>query len=377
VKSVVITVSNDLVTDQRVQRSISVLLDEGFQVNFVGRKLPASQDFDPKYEYHRFKLWFHKGFLFYAQLNIWLFFYLLFRKPYDLYWANDLDTLWPNYLVARLRRKPLIYDSHEYFCGVPEIQGRPLVKAVWQGLEKRIFPKLKWVLTVNNSIADLYEKDYGIRPRVLRNVGNSLLPENWKSRLELGLPENAFLMVNQGAGINVDRGMEEVLEALVGLDSNIYLMIIGKGDVLPFLKERAQKADLKGRVHFMDPMPYVDMLRYTVVADLGLSLDKDSNINYRFSLPNKVFDYIKCGIPILASKVVEVQNLVEGEGIGLCSDVEPKALQEKIREIQALGKAHFKEALADAAKKHSWEKEQQVIRELLVEIGLNQSVQAE
>jgi len=368
VKQAVISVSNDLVTDQRVQRTIAVLMDKGYRVNFVGRELPNSSDFNPDYHYHRFKLIFHKGFLFYAQLNIWLFFYLLFKKPYDLYWSNDLDTLLPNYLIARIFRRPLIYDSHEYFCGVPEIQDRPLVKKVWQSLEATIFPKLKRTITVNESIADLYEQDYGIRPKVLRNIGDSYLPKVFKTRAELGLPSDVYLVVNQGAGINVDRGMEEFMEALAMLDAGVHLMIVGKGDVIPALKKRAQSPDLLGRVHFIDPMPYREMLHYTAAADLGISLDKDTNLNYRFSLPNKLFDYIKCGVPILCSEVVEVKRIVENFEIGKASAVEPKALKEALLDIRSRGKTAYAEKLKQAANANNWEQEKSVIEKLLSEI---------
>ena len=71
-------------------------------------------------------------------------FYLLFKKC-DVLHANDLDTLLAVWLAAKFKRKPIIYDSHEYFLGVPEIQNRRLVKFVWQKIEEFIFPKLQYV----------------------------------------------------------------------------------------------------------------------------------------------------------------------------------------------------------------------------------------
>lgn len=367
-KRVAVSVSNDLSTDQRVQRSISVLEDAGYSVNFIGRQLPNSQEFKPNYQTKRFRLWFTKGFLFYAALNLRLFVYLLFKKPYDLYWSNDLDTLLPNFLISRIYRKPLIYDSHEYFCGVPEIQGRPLVKNVWQGIEALIFPRLKQVLTVNDSIADLYERDYGIRPKVLRNVGNAYLPKNFKTRKELGLASDAYLIINQGSGINIDRGMEEFLEALVTLEEKVQLVLVGKGDVLPQLKEKAKEASLAGRVHFVEPLPYAEMLHYTAAADLGISLDKDTNINYRYSLPNKLFDYIKCSIPVLSSRVIEVRSIVEQFKIGLAVEVEPAALAAGVRAIKKRGKETYSDAFKAAQERFAWSEERKVIEALLLQI---------
>ncbi len=367
-KRIAVSVTNDLSSDQRVQRSISVLRKLGYEVNFIGRILPESKEFNPDYRTRRFKLFFRKGFLFYAQYNLRLFFYLLVQKRYSIYWSNDLDSLLPNYLIAKLKGSPLIYDSHEYFCGVPEIQNRPLVKKVWKSIEAWIFPNLKYCITVNDSIADLYQQDYQIRPRVMRNISDSFIPCNPRSRAELGLPEQAYLVINQGAGINVDRGMEEFMDAMVLMPKDVHLLVIGKGDVLPLLKVKAKDLKLSERVHFVEPKPYQELLEYTMAADLGISLDKDTNLNYRFSLPNKVFDYIKCGIPILSSRVIEVKNLVEENGVGLTTTHDPQSIQTHLQQLRALGKPHFKEALEAASKKYNWEQEQKVIKDLIAQI---------
>lgn len=362
-KKVVVSVTNDLSTDQRVQRSISILQELGFAVTFVGRELPQSLPFSPAYKTVRFKLWFNKGFLFYANYNLRLFWFLLWRK-YDLYLSNDLDTLLPNYLVSRLKRKPLIYDSHEYFTGVPEIQHRPLVKKTWTTLEKFIFPKLKEIITVNQSIADLYQKEYGKKLLVVRNISDSYLPENPRSRKELGLPEDKFILINQGAGINVDRGMEEMIEALRLLSNEVVLLLVGRGDVLPKIQADLENDELKERIIFIPPQPYKKMLEYTMAADLGLSLDKDTNLNYRFSLPNKLFDYIKCGIPVLSSGVVEVRNVVETYKIGRVSNHQPESLARAVEEIRAKEKAYYSENLAKAAAENNWEQESEKLRAL-------------
>lgn len=368
-KKAVVTVTNDLVTDQRVMRTIGVLRDLGFEPTFVGRKLPGSLRFQQPYPSHRFKLWFHKGFLFYANYNLRVFFFLLFRK-YDLYVSNDLDTLLPNYLVARLKGKPLVYDSHEYFTGVPEIQHRPLVKAVWITLEKWIFPKLKEVVTVNESIAELYRRQYNKEVKVVRNISDSRLPARVKTRQEMGLPEEAYILINQGAGINVDRGMEEALQALSLLPTEVMLLIVGNGDAVPGLMEMTKQLGLQNRVIFKPKQPYQEMLQYTLNADCGLSLDKPNSPNYQFSLPNKVFDYIKCGLPLLVSDVVEVQKVVRKYQLGeVIADHSPENIAKAVMALKAKGKAHFVENLKHAAAENNWEKEQEVWRDIFGKYG--------
>ena len=99
---------------------------------------------------------------------------MLFKK-FDVYHANDLDTLLPMWIISSIRRKNLVYDTHEYFTGVPEIQNRLIVKKIWKSIEKLIFPRLKYVFTVNSSISNLYFKDYQIKANVLRNLHQILL----------------------------------------------------------------------------------------------------------------------------------------------------------------------------------------------------------
>lgn len=119
---------NDLVTDNRVHKICTTLEECGYEVRLIGRKLPGSLPL-PAWSFgaERMSLLFKTGPLFYLFFNLRLFFRLLFKKA-DLLYANDLDTLLPNYLVAGIKNIPLIYDSHELFCEVPELQHSALKK---------------------------------------------------------------------------------------------------------------------------------------------------------------------------------------------------------------------------------------------------------
>lgn len=318
-KRIVVSVSNDLATDQRVKKVCHSLHQSGYQVLLLGRQRKKSPELPVwPYVFKRFNLIFETGFLFYAELNIRLFFFLLFVKA-DAFHANDLDTLLPNYLVAKLRRKPLIYDTHEYFTGVPEIQHRRMVKQVWTLVESAIFPRLKHIFTVNDSIAELYFKDYGIRPEVIRNVPDTDSLTIHHTRSTLAMPEDKFILILQGNGINVHRGAEEAVLAMKELQQAI-LYIIGSGDAIPTIKALIAKNQLEDKVKLISRLPYREMMQYTANANIGLSLDKDNNINYRFSLPNKVFDYLNAGIPILGSRLPEIEKIINETNAGMLID---------------------------------------------------------
>lgn len=359
-KRAVISVINDLVTDQRVDRSCKTLVELGFEVQLIGRRKQNSYVLPQRnYKMFRFKMFFEKGFLFYGFFNIRLFFYLLFKKA-DLLFANDLDTLLPNYLVSKIKRTPLVYDSHEYFTGVPELAGRPFVQKTWKKIEKFVFPKLQDIITVNKSIAELYKTEYHKELTIIRNIPETRSVENLKSRAELGLPENKFLIILQGSGINIQRGSEELLEAMNFIE-NTCLLIVGDGDVIPLLKQNAEKNELKDKVIFIPKQSPENLYHYTANADLGLTLDKDTNINYRFSLPNKLFDYIHAQIPILASPLVEIKNIIDEFDIGVCIDShEPLHIAEKIQFMLSdiKSRENWKKNLKLAAAKLNWEEEQ-------------------
>lgn len=330
-KKVIVSVINDLVSDQRVHRTCSTLFDMGFDVCLIGRELSESKNLEPRtYKTHRMKLFFETGAKFYAEYNIRLFFYLLFNK-YSILHSNDLDTLLANYLAHKVKGGKLVYDSHEYFLEVPELIARPRVKKIWGAIERFIFPYLKHVFTVNKSIADIYEAEYGIPVKIMRNV--PMLQNDTsiqlKTKQELGLPENKKIILLQGAGINVDRGSEEILTAMQWIDA--VFLIVGSGDVLPKLKEMVKNLNLTDKVIFTGRVPFQKLQEYTKIADVGVTVDKDTNLNYRYSLPNKLFDYIHADIPVIASNLIEVSRVISTYQVGLVlTNHEPSKMAEEI-----------------------------------------------
>ncbi len=361
-KRIIVSATNDLATDQRLKRHCGTLHEAGYIVVLTGRLLAGSLPVgDRPYPARRVRHIFNRGPLFYAEYNIRLFFYLLFRKC-DIFHANDLDTLPANFMASLIRRKPLVYDSHELFTEVPELAGRPVIRKTWEIIEKLIFRRLRYIITVNSSIAREYEKKYRKKIIVIRNLPFKYHPGNNLTSLNFGLPEDQKLIILQGAGINKDRGAEEAVEAMQYID-NAVLVIAGKGDAVEGLKERVTNSSLASRVFFIPAMPYERLMKLTSLCDCGLSVDKDSNLNYRYSLPNKLFDYIMAGIPVVVSDLPELRKIVEKYGVGLIiEDFSPKGIAEKINLILSDRDTEGRrDCLRKAAEELNWDNEKKIL----------------
>ena len=365
-----VSVINDLVTDNRVNKTCMALIECGYDVTLVGRKLSNSLPI-PNWSFKtiRFKMIFKKGPLFYFFFNLRLFFVGLINKT-DLFYANDLDTLAPMFLLSKLKKKPLIYDSHELFCEVPELKASRIKKSIWQKLEGYIIPKLKTCITVNDSIAKIYEAKYNVPFYIIRNISDfdqSFIP---KSRVQLSLPEDKKIILLQGAGINVDRGAEELIDAMEFVQ-NAVLYIIGSGDVWENLKQKVSfNKSIQNKVVLINKLPKSELINYTFNADIGLSIDKNTNLNYLYSLPNKIFDYIQAEIPILASRLPEIENIILQYKIGdFIDDHNPKTIANKLNEmLYSQQLSSYKKYLAIAKKEITWKSEKEKLLTIIKNI---------
>ncbi len=363
-KTAYISVTNDLVTDQRVHKIASFLSDKHIDVILIGRKFRHSMPVKREYKTKRFHMLFNKNIWFYAEYNIRLFFFLLF-KNFDFLVANDLDTLPANHLISVLKKKPLVYDSHEYFTEVPELLSKKTIKKIWKAVECAILPKIPVSYTVSQSIADEYKKLYGINIHVVRN-----LPVKSKKIIipgyPLKLPDNKII-IYQGS-LNINRGLENMIHAMHYLKDWTFV-IIGTGDIEKELKTLVHEQKLESSVWFLGTVPFDELPYYTQKADIGISLEENAGLNYYYALPNKLFDYIQAKIPVLCSNMKEMAALVNHYNIGKITEtLNPHVIARKINSIQANDYA-WKKNLDKAANELCWENETarlEIIYKLLI-----------
>jgi glycosyltransferase involved in cell wall biosynthesis len=274
----------------------------------------------------------------------------------DVFLSNDTDTLPANYFAARIRSKHLVFDAHELFPEVPELANRPTVKNIWTKIENKIFPRLKNSYTVCKSISDEYHKKYGIRMEVVRNIPYAEIPikepstrvKNIINDIEKQKQENKKIIIYQGA-VNIGRGIEPVIKAMPLLPDFIFY-VVGDGDIIHKL-QAGEQVVLTGKIP-------ADELRYiTEKADVGVNILENKGLNYYYALPNRIFDYMRAGIPVVSTDFPEIRNIIEKYNAGvLITDCQPKELAKAI--IQAIeNKKQIKNDL-------SWEKESKKIIEI-------------
>lgn len=276
--------------------------------------------------------------------------------------AHDVAMLPAGVLGARLTGASLVYDSHELATGVAYRHGA--MKLVVDRIERLCIRRADAVITVSDSIADRLQSLYALdpRPTVLRNLCALPRPARKEPagglRKRLGLGTEP-LILHQGAAAPA-RGCETLVRALA-LVEGAHVVFLGDpeagfGRRLDTLARRELVAE---RVHFVPSVPLDDLLVHTAEGDVGVCLFESTNENYRLTLPNKLFEYMAAGLPVLASATPEAERLVSELGVGWVVDA--ASARDVANGLEAAIAARGNEALLDrvraADRELSWERE--------------------
>ncbi len=357
--------------DSRVRREASALAEAGHQVlvlelaevpggeqtldgfrrrsctppTWVRRRLPSSL-YRPL-----MLLWFVRG---------------LVRARPQIVHAHDAAMLLPGILGARLMGARLVYDSHELATSVPY---RERAWAWFVGaLERAVVPRCAAVVTVSDGIAERLRQRYrlAVTPTVVRNVSALEADGAGGLRRRLGLARQKPLVLHQGAPAPA-RGCDVLVEAVARLDG-VHLVFLGDPEpgYGPQLSRLIAQHGVGDRVSMLESVPLAELLAHTAEADVGVSLLQDTCENHRLALPNKLFEYVAAGVPVITGTLPEGQRLVERYGIGWCVPPDdPQALASALEEaLERRGEATMRANLARAATELCWSREKLRLTEL-------------
>ena len=348
---VLVSVFNNLSTDQRVEKVCRTLSENGFSIELIGNNWGGLPDLKRDYPVSRIIL--KSKILRYAYVEFqWKLYKELLKKADQdtILLSNDLDTLLPNYLVSKKLNLPLVYDSHEIFTEMPSVNGR-FTQNIWRSLESFIAPKLNFMMTASESYADWFHKTYGIeRPVVVQNF--PLKSGNPQDYSIVNLPK---VIIYQGV-INPSRGLDKLIPEMHKIE-NAELWIAGDGPKKKEFQELTKNLGLDDKVKFIGKILPEELREITQQADVGLSIEEDNGLSYYFSMPNKISDYIQARIPVVVSDFPEMRKVADhfkaGEKIRDYNE-----LAQKIQLVLNNGKHSYKDALDHAASQLCWENEE-------------------
>lgn len=281
----------------------------------------------------------------------------------DAWHCNDIEAFVLGWCAQRLNpRLQLIYDCHEFEA---ERNAKPAIERKMVGwLERRMIRKASAVITVSPSIADAYRERYsryGIpEVHLVRNIpearppaADGSAPDHFRSRFSI--PDGAFIALYQGA-FTYNRGLETALEAMQGLeDSGIHLVLMGYGPLQHLVDEAAARMP---HVHVHPAVPYEEVLAHTRSADVGLVSVKPTCLSYLYCLPNKLFEYLLAGVPVLSNDLPDCRALIEQCDSGqVVHDDTPEGWRNALLAMKARGSGACEQGLQRAGRELSWANE--------------------
>lgn len=345
--------------DQRMQRICTSLQKNKFDVQLIGRKINTSKPLsNMAFSQHRLNCFFKTGILFYAEFNFRLLLFLLFNS-FDIVCGCDLDTLPAAFIAAKLKKKKIVYDAHEYFPESPELIGKPFKQSVWLFIEKWIVPKVDAIYTVTDSIAKLFNKKYKVDVKLVRNYPYKNNPKLAEQKVSKNTFTEVPVLLYQGA-VNMGRGINEMLLSMLKIDNAIFY-IVGDGDEFNTIQTNIHKLQLDNKVKLLGKKSPEELKQLTKQAYIGINLLENRGLSYYYSLGNKTFDYIQAGIPQVLIGFPEYIALNQRYEIGVV--VKELTIEQVVQAIQQLlqDKELYKRLQMNCQKVRNelcWEKEE-------------------
>ncbi len=362
-------VLNPFTHDARVTKEAAALAGEGFQVTvnaLWAAGLPEREVSPHGFHVRRIRLRAREGrrvpFAAWAELLPRFASALRAQSPQVIH-AHDLNALIPAWLAAHLSRAALVYDAHELFVEQhpPGRPHHPWRKAAWRRIEAALIRRSAAVFTVSPSIASELAARYGVpRPPVVRNCpALAPLPEPGALLSWLEIPPQTPVLMFQGALV-AGRGLETCLRALPHLPQAV-LVYLGDGPLRPSLLSLAAELNVASRVHLPGAAPMDQLQALARDAAIGLCLTENTCLNHYYSLPNKLFEYLMAGVPVLASDFPDMRQVVlESRAGAVAYPANPQAITAALQSLLA-----SPQTLADMARaarlaaeqRHHWQAE--------------------
>jgi glycosyltransferase involved in cell wall biosynthesis len=364
-------VLNNFTNDSRVLKEGISLKNEGYDVTIVALHKEGLEEFEEvqNISVHRVKLrtmnWSKNIVASVAKYIEWSYHVIKKYRKYEVMHCHDLNALHIGVLSKLFNRKlKVIYDAHEYETEVNYLVG--IKKSLSRVTEKFLIKYADAVITVSDAIAEEYVRLYNIpKPHLVLNTPPyKEIEKKDIFRETFNISEHKSIFLYQG-NLSRGRGVEVVLETFKNLkDEKSVVIFMGYGELEEDIKVHQKKHN---NIYFHEAVSPDILLNYTSSADFGISMIEDVCLSYRYCLPNKMFEYIMAGVPVIVSNLPEMKKLIEEYEVGVVAkENRQEALEEAIIEASAieasaLNKSHLEIQLNRVKSLFNWEEQESVL----------------
>ncbi|GAB4333901.1 MAG: glycosyltransferase [Calditrichia bacterium] len=297
--------------ERRIFNQVKTAVEAGFSCKIAALAHPELPQSEERYGgiLERIKIKRHSGgMLKFLSFNLKLFFYLL-RQDFRLLHAHDLWVLPSSALAAAVKRRPLIYDAHEYYRGLKIFNRKKLSGKIWRLAERIFIRRVSALIAINTFHEELYHRDF---PAIGKSEVIMNLPEAGKTAPP-GWAEREIPVLFQGI-FKPGRGLVPLVMALVRL-KKVSASFIGFGEIEDELRQLVRES--AAPVRFLGKKSVDELLGFSEKARIGVVLFEPDSLNYLYASPNKFFEYVIAGTPVIASDLPTFRDFLRQYEVGL------------------------------------------------------------
>ena len=366
-------------TDPRVMREATALIEAGYAVSIVDIEEEGNHQREEEVRGVCLKHVLMPHAFFSTRFDKWALFRVtkmfirttlrLLQTQADIYHGHEVSGLLPCYVAACLRRKPVIFDAHEMPLFERPLSefgpSRRLLRQLLVALLAHIVPRCAGVITVSSPIVKELRNRYGLSEvTLIRNVPEyRTVLKSDRLRQYLGLTPETRIVLYQGY-LQPNRGLDRLIRAAAFLEQDIVIVMMGKnrGTTQAQLEALIASEGVADRVKIIPPVPYAELLDWTSSADIGVNVaSPDYSLNVRCFLPNKLFEYLMSGVPVLTSSLEAMVEVINTYDVGqVLPSLEPPDIGEAINSMladPAVLARMSSNALEATKEEFNWEKE--------------------
>jgi glycosyltransferase involved in cell wall biosynthesis len=299
------------------------------------------------------------------------FFKILYRnirkEKSDIFIAEDVYTLPLMTIIAKLKKKKIYYDCRELYPFLAGLRNKRTIQMLIRIIERIFIKRVDVVIATGPMDVQFIQHYYKItNPILLRNLPKLKTVDNTVNlKQKLNIPLDSKILLYQGV-IFEGRGIQKTIEAMPNLKL-VHFVLLGEGNKRKEYEKLAKELNIDNRVHFLGTVSQAELINYTAAADFGLALIENISLSYYYALPNKMFEYIAAGVPVISSALPQMKEIVDTYNVGWIINIDQNCIEEKLSSIinTVYNRDEMRKSLHKAGLELNWDTEFEKVRNTL------------